>query len=161
MKSARISGSSTTPIMAVIAPAECRSRVPMASESRPRSATNRPAPTVAPSHWPAWATTLPASIEPRIAESSRSDSGTRWPDRAAELMSAVIPQAAVVVTNDTPKKTMALAVSTRERLGQAVNVVRIMPVLYSEVTTKTPRVITASWPSISPNRPPLSSGAPT
>ncbi|CAM5256682.1 hypothetical protein STANM309S_00073 [Streptomyces tanashiensis] len=51
--------------------------------------------------------------------------------------------ATTVVTEKTSrKKTIAFARSTRARLGQAVRVVRIMPVPYSEAIVRTPSVIT-------------------
>ena len=43
--------------------------------------------------------------------------------------------------------TNALALSSQVRRGTAWRLVRIMPVLYSEVTTSTARTETASWPN--------------
>ena len=54
----------------------------------------------------------------------------------------------------------AFAISTRPRLGQAVIVVRTMPVPYSEVITSTPRVMMQICPSISPKSPGARSGIP-
>ena len=57
-------------------------------------------------------------------------------------MSAVSAQATVVTVKLSAKKTIAFAVNTRPRCGQAVSVVRIMPVPYSELITSTPSVMT-------------------
>ncbi len=66
-----------------------------------------------------------------------------------------------MTTNVSPNRTIALAVSTRARLGQAVNVVRIMPVPYSEEITSTPSGITHSVPSSRPNQAKPSFGSTT
>lgn len=66
----------------------------------------------------------------------------------------------VVMTKVSRKKTTAFAASTRPRLGQAVSVVRIMPVLYSEPMVSTPSVITQIEPSSTPKKPSPSAGSP-
>lgn len=55
---------------------------------------------------------------------------------------------------------MPLAASTRPRLGQAVIVVRIIPVPYSEAVVSTPSVITHMLPSSRPKKPRLSALSP-
>ena len=46
----------------------------------------------------------------------------------------------------------ALAPSTVTRCGMAVRVVRIMPVLYSPLMTRTARMATTAWPNWIPVR---------
>lgn len=59
----------------------------------------------------------------------------------------------IEITKTSRKKTSDLATSTRPRLGQAVRVVRIMPVPYSEAIVSTPSVITHIEPSSTPKKP--------
>jgi hypothetical protein len=75
-------------------------------------------------------------------------------------MRAVRVVATVVITKAMTKKISDFATSTRPRAGQAVIVVRIMPVPYSEVITSTPRVMMQICPSIRPKSPGASSGIP-
>jgi len=53
--------------------------------------------------------------------------------------------AAVITTSVTMANTPALAQSTGTRRGTAARVARIMPELYSLLTTTTPSTPTASW----------------
>ncbi len=72
----------------------------------------------------------PASLVPRIA----------CPMKNAPK------DAAVATTSTTPARTAAaLAARTVRRWGTAANVVRIMPLAYSLVTTRMPSTAMASW----------------
>src|SRR5262249_20775381 len=57
----------------------------------------------------------------------------------------IVPTIAAITAN-----TMPLAASTRRRAGTDVNVVRIAPVEYSDVTTSTPSTAIASCPKATP-----------
>ena len=97
----------------MIAPAECRRIAPTASESSPEQRD------------------VEADADRRASHSLPVGSGAV--QHAPRSRSADERDAnADVTTKATRKKTIALAVSTRCALGQAVNVVRIMPVPYSE-----------------------------
>ncbi len=78
---------------------------------------------------------------PTVARSHSSADGSAASTRAT-CASATSVATTVVTVKTSRKKTIAFAVRTRARLGQAVSVVRIMPVPYSEAIVSTPSVIT-------------------
>lgn len=80
------------------------------------------------------------------------------PPSMAVCSTATSAVVTVVMTKVSRKKTIAFAVSTRPRVGQAVSVVRIMPVPYSEAMVITPSVITQIEPRSTPKKPRLSTG---
>ena len=123
------------PTTAVMAPAVLRMSVPMPSESSPRTARYKPVPTTVRSA-PGAPMPTPMPLADRIA----------WP------MKKAVKQAVVVTARVTAANTVALAARTVRRWGTAANVVRIMPLPYSLVMTRTPSTAMASCARIPPVR---------
>ena len=69
------------------------------------------------------------------------------PPASTEASTATAPVARV-----TALTTAALAASTRHRRGVAASVRRIIPVLYSPLTTVTATIATMAWPRSTPVR---------
>ena len=73
--------------------------------------------------------------------------GRRSRPASSDPSTAIVPAATT-----RPVTTAALAVSTVDRRGIAASVVRIIPVLYSPLTTSTARMATTAWLRSTPVR---------
>src|ERR1700733_11531121 len=117
-----------TAIMAAMAAAGCRSKVPAATLTTARAVRTSPAPTTA------RATPGSPSAAWGACPLMRA-----WPVKnAAKLVNSP-------TTKVTPAKTSDLAASTRPRFGTAIRLVRIIPEEYSELMKSTPSTAIATW----------------
>src|ERR1700716_820826 len=143
MYGAKLSGSaspsagstSSSPNKVAMAPAVCRMIQPSATPSRPTAVEYSPAPITARSTpgadrvvWMCW--------ELRNA----------WPPKNAAN------ELSVVTTKVTAANTTSFAHSTGSLLGAADRLARIIPVLYSPVTTSAPSTPTTNWAKVYPLR---------
>ena len=125
-RTAVMAGRTITAIVAAIPPAVCRMIAPRARPSRVHTHSTRPA-----------ASTLPGT--PGVA----SDTLRPWPDKMAWTPKNEANTTTSPTTSVTAPSTTALAASTARRRGAAANVVRISPVLNSELNASTPSTHTA------------------
>src|SRR6476661_6022803 len=90
--------------------------------------------------------------EPYIDRSTSPERDMPMPSRSRKKLPPTYPANAVTVptTPSSATTTTDFAASTRPRDGTAANVVRIMPVPYSVVTTSAPRTTAVIWAIIIP-----------
>src|SRR5579859_762078 len=110
-----------TAIMAAMAAAGCRSRVPTATLSTARAVRYSPAPATA-----------------RATPGSPSAAWGAWPLMRAWPTKNAAKLTASPTTKVAAAKTSDLAASTRPRFGTAIRLVRIIPDEYSELMQSTP-----------------------
>src|SRR6185437_11084683 len=124
-----------TAIMAAMAAAGCRSKVPAATLSTARAVRSSPVPATA-----------------RATPGSPSAASGAWPLMRAWPAKNAAKLVASPTTKVTTAKTSDLAASTRPRLGTAIRLVRIIPDEYSELTQSTPSTAMASEAMAIPSR---------
>src|SRR6202050_554638 len=117
-----------TAIMAAMAAAGCRSKVPTATLSTARAIRYSPPPTTA-----------------RATPGSPSDAWGAWPLMRAWPTKNAGNEVTSPTTKVTTAKTSDLAASTRPRFGTAIRLVRIIPEEYSELMKSTPSTAMATW----------------
>src|SRR5579862_5138094 len=126
---------SRTAIMAAMAAAGCRSRVPTATLSTARAVRYNPAPATA-----------------RATPGSPSAAWGAWPLMRAWPTKNATKLVASPTTTVTAAKTSDLAASIRPRFGTAIRLVLIIPDEYSELMQSTPSTAMASEAMAIPSR---------
>src|SRR6476469_8446599 len=117
-----------TAIMAAMAAAGCRSKVPTATLSTARAVRASPAPATA-----------------RATPGSPSAAWGAWPLMRAWPTKNAVKLVTSPTTKVTAAKTSDLAARTRPRFGTAIRLVRIIPEWYSDLMQSTVRTALAAW----------------